>query len=84
MASPQGYVTPSHILYTSDIFVFSRANNKSLRNLSVFFFKYMEIFWVNMLIILIVVFSPWIILQDLPPKFNVFFLVVMVVYFLLI
>jgi len=36
MASPQGYVTHSHILYANDIFVFCRANNKSLRNLSVF------------------------------------------------
>jgi len=33
----------------------------------------MVIFLVNMLIILRVVFSPWIILQDLSPKFNVFF-----------
>jgi len=40
----------------------------------------MDIFWVNMLIILRVSFSPWIILQDLSPKFNVFFLVVMFVY----
>jgi len=36
MASPQGYVISSHILYADDIFVFYRADNKSLRNLSVF------------------------------------------------
>ena len=41
----------------------------------------MVIFLVNMLITLKVVFSPWIILQDLSPKFNVFFLVVMVLSF---
>jgi len=78
IASPQGYLTPSHILYVDDIFVFCRADNKSFRNLSIYL-KHMVIFLVNMLIILRVVFSPWIILQDLSPKFNVFFLVVMVV-----
>jgi len=36
MASPQGYITPSHILYVDDIFVFYRADNRSLRNLSIF------------------------------------------------
>ena len=36
MASPQGYVTPFHILYDDDIFVFCRADNKSLKNLSIF------------------------------------------------
>ena len=35
MASPQGYLTPFHILYADDIFVFCRAENKSLRNLSI-------------------------------------------------
>ena len=77
MASPQGYLTPSHILYVDDIFVFCRGDIKSLRNLSVFL-KHMVIFLVNMLITLKVVFSPWIILQDLSPKLSVFFLVVMV------
>ena len=79
MASPQGYLTPSHILYVDDIFVFCRGDIKSLRNLSVFL-KHMVIFLVNMLIALKVVFSPWIILQDLSPKLSVFFLVVMVVF----
>ena len=36
MASPQGYITHSHILYVDDIFVFCKADNKNLRNLSVF------------------------------------------------
>ena len=40
MASPQGYVTPSHILYVDDIFIFCRADNKYLRNLSVFLKTY--------------------------------------------
>jgi len=40
MASPQGYLTPSHILYVDDIFVFCRADNKSLRNLSIFLKTY--------------------------------------------
>jgi len=78
MASLQGYVTPSHILYVDDIFVSCRADNKSLRNLSVFL-KIYEDFSVNMLITLRLVFSPWIILQDLSPKFNIFFFVVLVV-----
>ena len=79
MTSPSGFLTPSHILYTNDIFVFCRANNKSLRNLSIFLKTYDDLLgqYVNNLR---VVFSPWIILQDLSPKFNVFFLVVMVVY----
>ena len=36
MASPQGYLTPSHILYVDDIFVFCRGDIKSLKNLSIF------------------------------------------------
>jgi len=40
MASPQGFLTPSHILYADDIFVFCRADNKSLRNLSIFLKTY--------------------------------------------
>ena len=40
MASPQGYLTPSHILYAYDIFDFYRAYNKSLRNLSIFLKTY--------------------------------------------
>jgi len=64
MASPQGYLTPSFILYVDDIFVFFREDNMSPRNLSIFL-KYMEIFPFNILIILRVFFSPYIILQDL-------------------
>jgi len=30
MASPQGYLIPFHILYVDDIFVFCRADNKSI------------------------------------------------------
>jgi len=40
MASPQGYLTPSHILYADEIFVFCRADNKFLRNLSIFLKTY--------------------------------------------
>jgi len=40
MASPQGFLTPSHILYANDIFVFCRADNKCLRNLSIFLKTY--------------------------------------------
>jgi len=40
MASPQGYLTPSHILYVDDIFVFYIRDNKSLRNLSIFLRTY--------------------------------------------
>jgi len=40
MASPQGFLTLSHILYVNDIFIFCRADNKSLRNLSNFLKKY--------------------------------------------
>ena len=42
MASPQVYLTPSHILYNDDIFVFcrGRGDNKSLRNLSIFLKTY--------------------------------------------
>jgi len=83
MTSPTGYITPSHILYTDDIFVFCKEDNKSLRNLSIFL-KIMVIFLVNMLIILKLAFSPWTILQDLLPKFNVFFLTVMRLYLLII
>jgi len=36
MASPQGYLTPSHILYVDEIFVFCIGDTKSLRNLSIF------------------------------------------------
>jgi len=39
MASAQGFLTPSHILYADDIF-FSIGNNKSLRNLSIFLKTY--------------------------------------------
>jgi len=40
MASPKAYLTLSHILYVDDIFVFCRANNKSLKYLSIFLRKY--------------------------------------------
>jgi len=40
MTSPQGDLTPSHILYVDDIFVFCRGDNKSLRNLSIFLKTY--------------------------------------------
>ena len=36
MAGSQGFLTPSHVLYVDDIFVFCRAYNESLRNLSTF------------------------------------------------
>ena len=36
MVSPQGYLTQSHILYVNGIFVLCRADNKSLRNFSIF------------------------------------------------
>jgi len=84
MASPQGYLTPSHILYVNEMFIFFRADNKSLKNLSIFLKIYGDFFLVNMLIILRVVFLPWIILHDLSPKFNVFFLIAMVVFLSLI
>jgi len=51
MASLQGYLTPSHILYVDDIFVFCRGDIKSLRNLSIFLKTYGD-FLVNMLITL--------------------------------
>ena len=44
MASPLGYLTPSHILYVDDIFVFCRGNIKSLRNLSIFLKTYGDFF----------------------------------------
>ena len=40
MSSPQGYLTPSYILYANDIFVFYRGDIKSLRNLSIFLKTY--------------------------------------------
>jgi len=40
MAGPQGFLTPSHVLYVDDIFVFCRADNKSPRNLSTFLKTY--------------------------------------------
>ena len=42
MASLQGYLTPSHILYAADIFyfIFLQGNIKSLRNLSIFLKTY--------------------------------------------
>jgi len=40
MAGPQGFLTPSYVLYVDDIFVFCRADNKSLRNLSTFLKTY--------------------------------------------
>jgi len=40
MASPQGYLIPSHIFYVDDIFVFCRGDNKSFRNLSIFLKTY--------------------------------------------
>ena len=42
MVSPQGYLTPSNILYVDDIFVFCKADNKSLRNLSIFLKTYSD------------------------------------------
>ena len=47
MASPKDYITPSLILYGDDISVFYRANNKSLKNLSIFL-QNMVIFLVSM------------------------------------
>ena len=44
MASSQGYLTPSHILYVDDIFVFCRGDIKSLRNLSIFLKTYGDFF----------------------------------------
>jgi len=78
MATPQVFLTPSHILYADDIFIFCRTNNKSFRNLSIFLRTYGD-FSGQYFNIQRVFFSPWIILQDLSPKFSVFFLVVMVV-----
>jgi len=40
MVIMQAYLTPSHILYTDDIFFFCRMDNNSLRNLSVFLKTY--------------------------------------------
>ena len=40
MASPQGYLIPSHILYVDGIFVFCRGDIKSLKNLSLFLKTY--------------------------------------------
>jgi len=83
MVSPKGYITPSHIFYVDDKFIFCRADNKSLQNLSIFLQKYGD-FLVSMLTILKVAFSPWIILQDSLQKFNVIFLAVMTFYLLTI
>ena len=78
-ASPQDFLTTSHILYADDIFVFCRADNKSLRNLSIFLKTYgdFSVQYVNNSKSRF--FLPWIILQDLSPKYSVFFLVVMVI-----
>jgi len=78
MASPQGYLTPSHILYADDIFVLYRADNKSLINLSIFLKTYGD-FSGQYVYNSKNSFFTRIILQDLSTKFNVFFLVVMVV-----
>ena len=83
MASPQGFLTPSHILYADDIFIFCRADSKSLRNLS-YFLKTYDDFSGQYVNNSKSSFSPWIILQDLSPRFSVFFLVVMVVFLSLI
>jgi len=40
MIGPQGFLTPSHVLYADEIFVFCRVDNKSLRNLSTFLKTY--------------------------------------------
>jgi len=66
MASPQGYLTPSHILYVDDIFVFRMGDIKSLRNLSIFLKIYGDFSgqYVNNSKSS---FPPWIILQDLSP-----------------
>jgi len=40
MASPSGFLTPSHILHADDIFVFCKADNNSFRNLSIFLKTY--------------------------------------------
>jgi len=40
MAGPQGFLTPSHVLYADDIFVFCRVDNKSLRNFCTFIKTY--------------------------------------------
>jgi len=83
MASLQGFLIPSRILYVDDIFVFCRADNKSLRNLSIFLKTYGD-FSCQYVNNSKSSFSPWIILQDLSPKFNVFFLVLIVVFLSLI
>jgi len=55
MTSLQGYITPSHILYVDDIFVFV-GQIISLLEIWLSFLKHMVIFLVNMLIILKVAF----------------------------
>jgi len=40
MASSQGFLNHSHILYADEFFIFCRADNKSLRNLSIFLKTY--------------------------------------------
>jgi len=42
MASLQGYLTPFHILYADDLFVFYRTDNKFLKNLSTFLKTYCD------------------------------------------
>jgi len=82
MASLQGYATPSCILYVDDIFVFCRTDNKSLINLSVFLKIYGDFSgqYVNNYK------SSFFTMDNFSRFFtkNVFFLVVMVVYLLLI
>jgi len=83
MDSPQGYLTPSHILYDNDIFVFCRTDNKSLRNLSILFKTYGDFSgqYVNNSK------SSFFTMDNFArfvTKFKVFFLVVMVVFLSLI
>jgi len=40
MASPKGFYFPSHVLYVDDIFVFCRANKRSLFSLVKFLHSY--------------------------------------------
>jgi len=40
MASPKGFCFPSHVLYVDDIFVFCRANKRSLTSLMKFLHSY--------------------------------------------
>ena len=79
MTSMQGYLPPSHILYADDIFIFCRGNIKSLKSLSTFLKTYGDFSSQYVSNAKSSFFLPWRILQDLSPKFNVFFFVVMVV-----